>query len=173
MDDIKISCGQGWAQLYNPIVKKIVTFDNAQTDVNKKMLLEEVSSECGGLAFKFQNENNIPDEIKNDIFTAYVNSLTMCELCGTTENVGTTQNIHMITCCKKCFLENIFKENPHFSWKSLTNENIQNKHITPYSSNVMADEKNKVESVNDDNTSTNNAETLDVSIAPTIMIFFW
>ena len=67
--------------------------------------------------FEFVSPFNLTDEISMMITNAGRDSLTVCEYCGSRENIGVTMNYRYKTCCKHCWEEKILKYEPKSVWK--------------------------------------------------------
>lgn len=118
---VQILCENGWKPLYEPILKKIIEFDQKQTDESKCINLTEISRECGLLAFKIKNHENIPNNIKEDIFRACQKSSETCEYCGTQHHVGVSEDYkESITCCSDCWMKHILPTNKNTHWTLLS-----------------------------------------------------
>lgn len=115
-----IVCNSGWKKLYQPILDKIFKYDDSQDSSDKKIGVSRVESCDGKLKFIFVNKDNIPYHLKQDIEEACHESLSVCEMCGTKLNVGTTLNNEYVTCCRECWENFILTKNTNSIWKDYT-----------------------------------------------------
>lgn len=124
-----IVCGSGWKKIYEPVIKMIFDFDDIQTSPLNKIGVKRVESLDGKLFIKLENYNNITHDIEMAIDKASDESLRVCELCGDTNNVGTTMNIEYVTCCKSCWEQKIMSKNSKSIWKEFSTGKCYRKKI--------------------------------------------
>ncbi len=129
MNNKVISCGIGWARLYKPIVSKILEFDDKQESSNKKIGIKSISSVDGRLVITLENKENVTPEIANDIEKASLDSLRVCEVCGESDNVGTTMNNEYITCCRLCWEKVILPVKSNSIWKDYSTNKTYRKKV--------------------------------------------
>lgn len=118
-----IRCNKGWETLYEPIVKKILELDSLKSKADDKIGIRAVINETGMLKFVLNNKNNLPSSLNISLIGAEVNSLKMCEYCGSTENIGNTYSYIMTTCCKECFDKKVKPLYPTEKWNE--NKNLK------------------------------------------------
>lgn len=112
-----VKCEKGWKTIYQPVIEEIYKHDCSKTNVEDKIGVEEICEKYGMIAIKPINPFNLTDEISMIITNAGRDSLTVCEYCGSRENVGVTMNYRYKTCCKHCWEEKILKYEPKSVWK--------------------------------------------------------
>lgn len=97
-----IECGNGWRKLISPIINKI-SEENTKRNDEDKIIICQIKEKFGGLRFYVVNST---DEIKEMINKAEEESFKLCEICGSTKDVGMLNNNGWIkTICKNCFVE--------------------------------------------------------------------
>lgn len=116
-----IKCNDGWKDLYQPIIDEIIKFDNSQNNVFNKIGIKSVINSLGELTILLYQPHNLPDKIKDMIIKAKTKSLSTCEFCGTTQNVGTTINKNYVICCKSCWEKHIKATTQNSFWTTLKN----------------------------------------------------
>lgn len=101
-----IECGTGWYNIIDNLCEQIQSY----VDTNNCPQVEatQVKEKYGGLRVYVTHED---DYIENLIEEAEKKSYQTCEFCGTTENIGHTQE-WIITLCETCA-----KKRPELTWK--------------------------------------------------------
>lgn len=129
MEKNVIVCGIGWQSLYNPIIQMIFDYDDAQKQSVDKIGIKRIETDDGKLSIVLENRQNANAQIIEAINKACHKSLRVCELCGETNNIGTTMNNDYITCCHKCWESKILSKNSASIWKDYTTNKIYRKKI--------------------------------------------
>jgi len=83
---------EGWRSLVTKLCKDIIDIDNTIEVV-------QVKEKFGGLRFYIYGGN---DKVYELIKKAEAESLTICENCGSKENVSTKGDYWLLTLCDKC-----------------------------------------------------------------------
>lgn len=86
------SCDNGWLGLIKQLIE-----DCIKAGWNKQST--QIKEKYGGLRFYI---NGATDEVWNLISKAEEESYHICEICGSTQQVGSTQEGWVYTRCKKC-----------------------------------------------------------------------
>lgn len=108
-----IDCNDGWFwlidNLFNTIKKEI--------KYNKRSNIEitTIKEKFGGLNIYYSGGDDV---IKGMISLSMHMSYTICEFCGTTENVGRTKG-WISTCCKNCHSK--IKNRKDLEWETIKN----------------------------------------------------
>lgn len=103
-----IECGDGWYWLLDMLCGSIQwRIDNPAHDKNGPITVEQViavqvKEKFGGLRFYYEGGNN---DIRSIVSFAEKQSNYICEVCGSTKNVGQTSG-WITTLCKNCAAEN-------------------------------------------------------------------
>lgn len=102
------SCSDGWYDILDELLGKIhdyLSVPKEPTEDNKNLhefSISQIKEKFGTLNFYADGYNKyIIDLIRE----AEKKSRTTCELCGSTENIGTT-NGWITTCCQSCYQNN-------------------------------------------------------------------
>ena len=117
MKDKIVKCEKGWSSIYIPVIDAIYKHDSSKTKIEEKIGVEEICEKYGMIAIKVIQPFNLTDEISMMITNAGRDSLSICEYCGTKENVGVTMNNRYKTCCRKCWKKKILEYEPDSVWK--------------------------------------------------------
>jgi hypothetical protein len=106
--------GDGWYFIIDSLMSTIKNIIMNYNEYNKEegepemtIQLHQVKEKFGTLSFYVGmggGSDRVVNEIYGAIHLAEQQSSMVCELCGTTENVGTTSG-WITTCCEKCFNE--------------------------------------------------------------------
>lgn len=91
-----IECDKGWTELIKPLFEYVENYNKTHED--NQIEITQVKEKFGGLRFYV---DNAPDELHKMIDKAEAESYTICEVCGTKENVGHTQG-WIKTICRDC-----------------------------------------------------------------------
>ena len=114
-----IECGDGWKQLYEPLIDWIVEYNKTHDD---KIVIEQIKEKYAGLRFYIDHG---PKELYNLIDKAEEESYKICEFCGTKENVGLVIQGWYTTICLTCLQKNLKNMYPHVrKWKRLSDGKI-------------------------------------------------
>jgi hypothetical protein len=90
-------CSDGWFNLIDNLCDKIQTHIN-ENNV-QQVIATQVKEKFGGLSFYYHGGD---DYIRNLVHNTERESYSICERCGTKENIGHTSR-WIITLCKECY----------------------------------------------------------------------
>lgn len=108
-----IECDKGWSKLLNPIFKYITDYNEGKEEQDKIKLLQ-VKEKFGGLRVYTSFGTK---ELHDMIDDAEEKSYSICELCGSEENVGMRESEWMTTCCLDCMKEMTKNMNYPQKWR--------------------------------------------------------
>ena len=97
-----IECGDGWYWLLDNLMNSIYRYQsyNKHLKGNEEFIhVKQIKEKFGGLEFYFNGGN---ETIRGMVWLASNQSYTVCEYCGTTENVGRTAGWISVM-CKPCY----------------------------------------------------------------------
>lgn len=99
-------CGDGWYWLISNLMDTIYSYCKN----NKKEIptITQIKEKYGELCFYYNGGDELIDGM---VWFAENLSLTICETCGSTENVGMTQGWIKVVC------ENCLEEKDKYNWK--------------------------------------------------------
>ena len=98
-----IECGDGWKSLYQPIIDYINSYNNIRDD--SFIHIDQIKEKFGGLRFYWGAENvdkDTIDKLREMVDDAEAKSWTVCEECGSEEEVGILNTGWVYTRCREC-----------------------------------------------------------------------
>lgn len=93
-----IECGDGWREILKPIFDYVSEYNKEHAD-DSQLEFMQIKEKFGGLRVYM---NFYTEELRELIEKAEMASYETCEMCGSTENVGTIINGWITTCCEDC-----------------------------------------------------------------------
>lgn len=93
-----IECGDGWKQLYQPIIDYIDEYNKTHND--KPIEIHQIKEKFGGLCFY---TNFKTDELRSMIEDAEWKSHHICENCGKHIDKPITNNHWIYALCEDCY----------------------------------------------------------------------
>jgi peptide subunit release factor 1 (eRF1) len=88
-------CGDGWFELLDELSAQIMA-------VSPDTVAVQVKEKFGGLRFYFNCPSSNYDEIQKIVDEAEEKSYTICEKCGSTENVTQSKSGWIVSLCDMC-----------------------------------------------------------------------
>ena len=117
-----IECGDGWKELYQPLIDFVENYNKEHINDEPKSCLEitQIKEKFGGLRFYWCGENipsNIVVQLHEMVQNAEEMSYKTCETCGSKKNVGLTIDGWYTTICEDCLIKAINKGMRERKWK--------------------------------------------------------
>lgn len=92
-----IEHGEGWKKIVGDLFERIDSL--VKEGGSPPVAVLQVKEKFAALRFYYDGGD---EKVRQAVDEAETASSNTCELCGSTENVGTTVTQYMITCCAKC-----------------------------------------------------------------------
>ena len=107
-----VECGKGWYKLIEPIFEYIKNYNKDKKD-NEKIVVLQVKEKWGELCIYTNFGTN---ELHDMMLEAEEKSLSVCEDCGSENDVGMRMNGWMTTMCLDCVKKEAEKNNYTQIW---------------------------------------------------------
>lgn len=97
-------CESGWAKLYQPLIDYVNAYNKLHSP-GSSIEIHQIKEKFGGLRFYWAADNvstDTIDEFRKMVEDAEAQSWTVCEECGSEEEVGTLHIGWFYTRCREC-----------------------------------------------------------------------
>ena len=114
-----IECGSGWKELYQPLIDYVNKFNEEHQGTDSHIYIDQIKEKWAGLEFYWTGKNlptEITEELQQMVRDAHEKSYTICECCGSKEDVGMTAGWYT-TICEKCVTTRVQKYGHTIKWR--------------------------------------------------------